>query len=45
MELARAYVQKGNRDEARKTLTEIVDKHPQSPYTPQARTELENLKS
>ena len=44
MELARAYVQKGNRDEARKTFTEIVDKHPQSPYTPQARTELENLK-
>ena len=44
MELARAYVQKGNRDEARKTFTEIVDKHPQSPYTAQARTELENLK-
>ena len=44
MELARAYVQKGNRDEARKTFTEIVDKHPQSPYTQEARTELENLK-
>ena len=44
MELARAYVQKGNRDEARKTFTEIVDKHPQSPYTPAARTQLENLK-
>ncbi len=28
MHLARAYVQKGNRDEARKTFTEIVDKHP-----------------
>jgi tetratricopeptide (TPR) repeat protein len=44
MQLARAYVQKGNRDEARKTLTEIVDKHPQSPYTQEARAELENLK-
>lgn len=44
MELARAYVQKGNREEARKTFTELVDKHPQSPYTPAARTELENLK-
>ena len=44
MQLARAYVQKGNRDEARKTFTEIVDKHPLSPYTQEARAELENLK-
>jgi len=44
MELARAYVQKGNREEARKTFTELVDKHPQSPYTGEARAELENLK-
>ena len=44
MELARAYVQKGNREEARKTFTEIVDKHPQSPFTAEARAELENLK-
>ena len=44
MQLARAYIQKGNRDEARKAFTEIVDKHPQSPYTQEARTELENLK-
>ena len=44
MELARAYVQKGNREEARKAFTELVDKHPQSPYTSEARTELENLK-
>ena len=44
MQLARAYVQKGNREEARKTFTEIVDKHPQSPYTQEARTELDNLK-
>ena len=44
MELARAYVQKGSRDEARKTFTEIVDKHPQSPYITEARAELEGLK-
>jgi tetratricopeptide (TPR) repeat protein len=44
MELARAYVQKGNIDEARKTFTQIVDQHPESPYTAAARTELENLK-
>jgi len=44
MQLARAYVQKGNRDEARKTFSELVDKHPLSPYTQEARTELENLK-
>ncbi len=44
IQLAHAYVQKGNRDEARKTFTEIVDKHPESPYTQEARAELENLK-
>ena len=32
MELARAYVQKGNTEEARKTFTQIVDQHPNSPY-------------
>ena len=45
IQLARAYVQKGNRDEARKTFTEIVDKHPDSPYTQEARAGLDNLKS
>ena len=44
MELARAYVQKGNTEEARKAFTEIVEKHPDSPYLAEARTELENLK-
>lgn len=44
MDLARAYVQKGNTEEARKALTEIVDKHPNSPYLAEARSELENLK-
>jgi tetratricopeptide (TPR) repeat protein len=45
IELARAYVQKGNTDEAKKTFNEIVEKHPESPYLSEARTELENLKS
>ena len=44
MQLARAYVQKGNTEEARKTFTQIVDGHPNSPYLPEAREELENLK-
>ena len=44
MQLARAYVEKGNTEEARKTLTQIVDNHPDSPYSPEAREELENLK-
>jgi tetratricopeptide (TPR) repeat protein len=44
MQLARAYAQKGNTEEARKTYTELVDNHPDSPYTPEARAELENLK-
>jgi TolA-binding protein len=44
MDLARAYVRKGNTEEARKALSEIVDKHPNSPYLAEARSELENLK-
>ena len=44
MELARAYVQKGEKEEARKTFTQLIDQHPDSPYTPEARAELENLK-
>jgi TolA-binding protein len=44
MELARAYAQKGNKEDARKTFTQIVDQHPDSPYSAEARAELENLK-
>jgi outer membrane protein assembly factor BamD (BamD/ComL family) len=44
MQLARAYVQKGNTEEARKAFTQVVDGHPNSPYLPEAREELENLK-
>jgi predicted negative regulator of RcsB-dependent stress response len=43
-ELARAYVAKGNTDEARKALNQIVEQHPNSPYLTDARTELEGLK-
>lgn len=43
MELARAYVAKGNLDEARKTFTQLMDEHPMSPYASIARTELETL--
>ena len=44
MQLARAYVQKGDTTEAKKAFTEVVDKHPDSPYLAEARTELDNLK-
>lgn len=42
--LARAYAAKGDTAEARKTFTEIVDQHPDSPYLTEARTELAGLK-
>jgi TolA-binding protein len=44
MELARAYAQKGDREEARKTYNQLIDQHPNSPYTSEARTQLETLK-
>jgi TolA-binding protein len=44
MELARAYAQKGEKEEARKTFSQLIDQHPNSPYTAEARSELENLK-
>ena len=44
MQLGRAYQTKGNTDEARKTFTDIVDNHPDSPYAGDARKELESLK-
>jgi len=44
MQLGRAYRAKGNTDEARKTFTDIVDNHPDSPYAGDARKELESLK-
>ena len=44
MELARAYRSSGKVDDARKTLTEIVEKHAESPFVAEARAELEKLK-
>ena len=44
MELARAYRTAGKVDDARKTLTEIVEKHAESPFASEARTELDKLK-
>ena len=41
MELARAYVAQGNQEEARRTFTQIVDEHPTSPYSAEARAELD----
>jgi TolA-binding protein len=45
MELARAYALKGEKEEARKTFSQLIDQHPNSPYTAEARAELEDLKS
>ena len=44
MELGRAYLQKGDTEEARKTFTQVVDQHAESPYSADARRELDNLK-
>ena len=44
MQLARAYAAAGKTDEAQKTLTRIVDEHPDSPYANEARQELDTLK-
>ena len=41
MELARAYAAHGNQEEARRTFTQIVDEHPTSPYSAEARAELD----
>lgn len=40
MELGRAYQAAGNTDEARKTFNQLIEEHPTSPYTPEARAEL-----
>jgi TolA-binding protein len=43
LELARAYRLAGKNDEARKTLTQIVEQHADSPFAPEARAELEKI--
>ena len=45
MELARAYKLAGKNEDARKTLTQIVEQHADSPYAAEARAEMERLKS
>jgi hypothetical protein len=40
MELARTYEAAGRTEEARKTFNQIVDEHPTSPYSAEARAEL-----
>lgn len=44
MELARAYRLAGKTEDARKTLTQVVEKHADSPLAADAKTELEKLK-
>ena len=44
MELGRAYQTKGNKEDARKTFTQLVDQFPTSPYAAEARVELDGLK-
>jgi len=45
MELARAYKLAGKTEDARKTLTQIVEQHADSPYAAEARAELDKIKS
>jgi tetratricopeptide (TPR) repeat protein len=45
MELARAYKLAGKKDDAQKTLTQIVEQHAESPYAQEARAEIEKLKA
>jgi tetratricopeptide (TPR) repeat protein len=40
MELGKAYQASGNTEEAKKAFTEIVDQHPTSPYSAEARAAL-----
>ena len=45
MELARAYKLAGKTEDARKTLTQLVEQHADSPYAAEARAEMDKLKS
>jgi tetratricopeptide (TPR) repeat protein len=44
LELARAYRVAGKNEDARKTLTQIVEQHANSPFAAEAKQELEKLK-
>ena len=45
MELARAYKLAGKTEDARKTLTQVVEQHGDSPYASEARAEIDRIKS
>ena len=45
LELARAYKLAGKNEDAKKTLTQIVEQHAQSPFAAEAKTELERIQS
>src|SRR5690349_8099870 len=45
MELARAYRLAGKTEDARKTLTQVVEQHADSPYASEARAEIDRLKA
>lgn len=45
MELARAYTLAGKTDDARKTLTQVVEQHADSPFASEAKAELARMKS
>ena len=45
MELARAYRLAGKNEDARKTLTQVVEQHADSPYASEARAEIDKLKA
>ncbi len=44
MQLGRAYLEAGKRSDAQQTFTRLVDEFPESPFTGDARRELEGLK-
>jgi tetratricopeptide (TPR) repeat protein len=44
LELGRAYAAKGNMAEARKAFTQLLEQHPTSPFSADAKTGLEGLK-
>jgi TolA-binding protein len=44
MQLGRAYLNAGKRNDAQQTFNRLVEEFPESPYTSDARRELENLK-
>ena len=44
MQLGRTYVEAGKRDDARQTFNRLVEEYPQSPFTGDARKEIETLK-